>query len=73
MHDIGMRTLNGYEVARLLRQSEKLASTLLVAVTAYDRQEDRERAKEAGFDLHMAKPIEFDDLKELLNRPKPSN
>lgn len=69
-HDIGMPIINGYEAARIFRRSAKFADTLLIAVTAYDATEDHKRAKMAGFDAHMAKPIEFDDLKEVLSRPK---
>ncbi|MHB0960514.1 MAG: hypothetical protein ACYC0X_31075 [Pirellulaceae bacterium] len=38
----------------------------MVAVTGYVREEDRQHSKEAGFDVHLVKPVEFDDLKELL-------
>jgi len=69
-HDIGMPIVNGYEAARALRSSEKLANTMLIAVTAYDASEDRRRAKLAGFDSHMAKPIDFEELKEVLGRSK---
>ena len=70
-HDIGMPIINGYEAARIFRGSEKFADTILIAVTAYDATEDHRRAKSAGFDSHMSKPIEFEDLKEVLSRPKP--
>jgi CheY-like chemotaxis protein len=69
-HDIGMPTINGFEVARILRRSEKLVNTFLIAVTGYVSPQDRECAKQAGFDLHLAKPVEFDVLKDALSRSK---
>ncbi len=69
-HDVAMRHVNGYEAARRLRQSEKFTKTVLVAVTPNGATEDRKRAKLAGFDLHMSKPVYFEDLKEVLSRPK---
>ena len=69
-HDIGMPIINGYEAARTFRSSATFASTTLIAVTAYDATEDHRRAKMAGFDAHMSKPIEFEDLKEVLSRSK---
>ena len=65
-YDVGMPFVNGYEAARRLRQSEKFAKTILVAVTPTGATEDRARVKMAGFDLHMSKPVYFEDLKEEL-------
>jgi CheY-like chemotaxis protein len=67
-HDVGMPAFDGYEAARRLRRSEKFARTILVAVTPDDATEDRKRAKLAGFDLHMSKPVYFEDLIEILKR-----
>ena len=69
-YDVGMPFVNGYEAARRLRQSEKFATTTLVAVTPHGATEDRKRARLAGFDLHMSKPVYFEDLEEVLSRPK---
>jgi CheY-like chemotaxis protein len=73
LHDMSMPIVNGYEAARRLRNDEKLAKTTLVAVTAYGVTEDRKRAKIAGFDIHMAKPIDFEALTEVLERSGRSN
>jgi two-component system, sensor histidine kinase len=62
--DIGLPGMNGYEVARRLRATG--ASTHLVALTGYGQPEDLMRAKEAGFDDHMVKPVDFDRLLETL-------
>jgi PAS domain S-box-containing protein len=66
--DIGMPEMSGYEVARALRSRSGSDGTLLVAMTGYGQDEDRRRSREAGFDHHLVKPVEFEDLLELLNR-----
>jgi signal transduction histidine kinase/ActR/RegA family two-component response regulator len=63
--DIGMPGLDGYEVARRLRQTEA-DKLVLVALTGYGQEEERERARQAGFDYHVLKPVEPGDLKDLL-------
>jgi PAS domain S-box-containing protein len=60
--DIGLPDLDGYEVARALRREDALRSTRLIAVSGYAQPEDRERASEAGFDAHIAKPPAPDEL-----------
>jgi CheY-like chemotaxis protein len=69
-YDVGMPFVDGYEAARRLRRSQKLAKTILVAVTPYGETEDRRRAKLAGFDLHLSKPLSYEDLKEVLSQAK---
>jgi DNA-binding response OmpR family regulator len=64
--DLGLPNLNGYEVARRLRAEAGLESTTLIAVTAYGAEEDRQRSREAGFDVHLVKPIAPGELLELL-------
>lgn len=64
--DIAMPGLDGYEVARRLRQHPELRATVLVALTGYGQQEDRRRAFEAGFDFHLIKPMDITALEELL-------
>src|SRR5262249_14449210 len=54
--DIGMPGMDGYEVARRLRQEPGLEKVLLAAVSGYGQEEDRRRAREAGFDRHLVKP-----------------
>jgi two-component system CheB/CheR fusion protein len=58
--------MNGYEVARQLRKSPKLRSAVLVAFTGYGRDEDREQAREAGFDHHLVKPLEPEVLERII-------
>ena len=64
--DVGLPDLSGYEVARRLRANPRFASTLLIAVTGYDTPEARALSAAAGFDHHMSKPVNFDDLTTLL-------
>ena len=64
--DIGLPGLNGYEVARRLRQDPRLKGVRLVAVTGYGDDADRQLALEAGFDRHLVKPINFPQMEELL-------
>ena len=61
--------MNGYEVARKLRQQPEMDKVLLVAVTGYGQEEDRRRSKNAGFDRHLVKPLTPDDLDKLLANP----
>jgi CheY-like chemotaxis protein len=58
--------MNGYEVARRLRNDDGLARPRLVALTGHAREEDRQRCREAGFDQHMTKPVEAEPLKALI-------
>jgi CheY-like chemotaxis protein len=67
--DIGLPDMSGYDVARALRQLEGLSNVYLVALTAYSREEDRRRAFDAGFNDHMAKPIEFERIVATIFAP----
>lgn len=66
--DIGLPIEDGYQVARRMRQHAALSETMLVALTGYGRDEDREHARQAGFDMHFTKPIELDDLQLVLEK-----
>lgn len=66
--DIGLPDMDGYAVARALRGDPGIGPTFLVAMTGYGRDEDRERAADAGFDRHLVKPADPEDLKRLLAR-----
>ena len=69
--DIGLPGMDGLEVARRLRQSPGLDHALIVAMTGYGQDEDRRRSREAGFDHHLVKPVDLDQLEKLLVRPAP--
>ncbi|HEY2250032.1 MAG TPA: response regulator [Planctomycetaceae bacterium] len=63
--DIGLPGLNGYEVCRSLRQ-QGLTSQLIAAITGYGQESDRLLAMEAGFDVHLVKPVSFPTIRQLL-------
>jgi CheY-like chemotaxis protein len=64
--DIAMPYLTGWEVVKQLKQIPGLERTLLVAVTGCDRAKDFQRSLEAGFDRHVLKPFDPDELHEVL-------
>ncbi|HEV8241978.1 MAG TPA: PAS domain S-box protein [Thermoanaerobaculia bacterium] len=64
--DIGLPGKNGYEVARELRRLPDSPVRLLAAMTGYGQEQDRQRSAEAGFDVHLTKPLDLEQLRELL-------
>ncbi len=60
--DIGLPTMNGYELAAALRDDPRTRAIVLIALTGYGRGPDRSRAFDAGFDEHLVKPVEFEKL-----------
>ena len=66
--DIGLPVMDGYELARLLRQRHAARGIRLIAVTGYGQASDRQQSKEAGFDAHLVKPLDLDVLESLLKR-----
>lgn len=64
--DIGLPKLNGYDAARRIREQHAGANMVLIALTGWGQEDDRRRSKEAGFDHHLTKPIDFNALQVLL-------
>ncbi len=64
--DIGLPGMSGYDVARAFRAEADFRDTLLVAMTGYGQDDDRQRARESGFDHHLVKPIDLSVLQDLL-------
>ncbi len=64
--DIGLPDLNGYEVAARLRRKPTLLNVVLVALTDYGQEADRQEALQAGFDHHLVKPTDFGRLERSL-------
>jgi len=60
--DIGLPRLNGYDVARELRREPAYAGVHIIAITGYAQEADRRRAREAGIDDHLVKPVDSDTL-----------
>ncbi|MGZ8287577.1 MAG: hybrid sensor histidine kinase/response regulator [Telluria sp.] len=65
--DIGLPKMSGYDLARGIRKLPCGAITLLVAVTGWGQEKDRQLAFEAGFDHHMVKPVRFEQIEEILS------
>jgi signal transduction histidine kinase/ActR/RegA family two-component response regulator len=63
--DLGMPEMDGYEVARRLRAQPRWRDVVLVALTGWGQEEDRQRSREAGFDHHLVKPTDLDALQQL--------
>ncbi len=64
--DIGLPNLNGYEVAKRIRQQDWGRNVHLIALTGWGQEEDRLRSKEAGFNKHMVKPVDLNELRRML-------
>jgi two-component system, chemotaxis family, CheB/CheR fusion protein len=63
--DIGLPEMNGYEAAIILRRF--LPDALLISISGWGQEEDRQHSREAGFDYHLVKPVEIEDIKKLLD------
>ena len=64
--DIGLPGMDGYQVASTLRQGESGGDLLIIALSGYGQEEDRKLSRRAGFDQHLVKPVDFDELLSLL-------
>jgi len=64
--DIGLPTIDGYEAAQKIRQERWGSQAILIAVTGWGRDVDRQRSEQAGFDHHLVKPVDPDELSRLL-------
>ena len=64
--DIGMPKLSGYEGAKRIREARG-GKVLIVAITGWGQEDDRRRAREAGFDHHFTKPVDYQALLDVIN------
>ena len=71
--DIGLPVMDGYKLASQIRQTVKFEDTMLIALTGYGQASDKRSSSEAGFDAHLVKPLNHDDLYELISHRKRSN
>lgn len=65
--DLGLPDIEGHDVARRIRATLDRNSIVLIALTGYGGAEDQRRAQEAGFDIHLVKPVDTAVLAEILN------
>jgi CheY-like chemotaxis protein len=66
--DIGLPKMDGWQVAKHIREQGKGKKPFLIAMTGYSTQADRLRSVEAGIDVHLVKPVDPEELKNLLSR-----
>jgi signal transduction histidine kinase/ActR/RegA family two-component response regulator len=69
--DIGLPGMSGYEVATRLRKDSSLSDTAIIALSGWGSPEDKRRAVDAGFDLHLTKPVFVEDLRRALGAVSP--
>jgi CheY-like chemotaxis protein/two-component sensor histidine kinase len=69
--DIGLPDMDGYEVARRLRSLPGLQDALLVALTGYGQPADRQLSQKAGFDHHLVKPVDLEELRRIIATRRP--
>ena len=65
--DIGLPEMDGYEIAKRLREDASLTKVTLIAMTGWGQEEDKRRAMEAGFDQHLTKPVEISAIEDVLS------
>ena len=63
--DLGMPRMDGYEAARRIRRQPGSKEVLMIAVTGWGQSDARQRTLEAGFDHHLTKPVDFDEIRQL--------
>ena len=68
--DIGLPKMNGYEVARQIRKEPWGSNPILVAITGWGQTEDKDLSRESGFDHHLVKPVDHDQLLKLIQTRK---
>lgn len=70
--DIGMPDITGYEACRRIRESETGKSPLIIALTGYGSDDDKQESENAGFDAHLLKPVHLQELLQLLSAARPA-
>ncbi len=67
--DIGLPDINGYQLAQRIRATPQHRNTVLVALTGYGQESDKQRSRDAGFDHHLVKPVNLDGIQSVLAAP----
>jgi CheY-like chemotaxis protein len=70
--DIGLPRLSGYDACRRIREQPWGRAILMIAMTGWGQDEDRRESRDAGFDHHVVKPVDFDNLMNLLAKARPT-
>jgi CheY-like chemotaxis protein len=65
--DIGLPDMDGYELVRRMREAPETAQARIIALTGYGQPDDKARALQAGFDLHLVKPVGMDELISIIS------
>lgn len=65
--DIGLPIVDGFQVARRIRQEPTLRNVVLVALTGYGQESDKQRSREAGFNHHLVKPVDIAEIESILS------
>jgi CheY-like chemotaxis protein len=68
--DIGLPKISGYELAQWMREQSQFRNVILIAQTGWGREQDRNHARDAGFDHHLVKPIDHQRLLQILEQPR---
>jgi two-component system OmpR family response regulator len=71
--DIGLPGMNGYELAREMRARPNTKTALMIALTGYGGESDRQKAREAGFDHHLVKPVSFAAIETVIANSFPGD
>jgi CheY-like chemotaxis protein len=66
--DIGLPGMDGFELAREMRARPATSNALLIALTGYGQEKDRQLSREAGFDHHFVKPVSFNEIQAVIER-----
>ena len=64
--DIGLPKINGYEACKRLRAHSATTGARIIALTGWGQEQDRRNSRDAGFDAHLVKPVDYDELERIL-------
>jgi DNA-binding response OmpR family regulator len=70
--DIGLPRLNGFAVCQRIREQPWGKDMVLVALTGWGQESDRRKSREAGFDHHLVKPVDYSELMKMLGEQTPT-
>lgn len=71
--DIGLPGMDGFQIAREMRTRPSTKTALMIALTGYGGESDRQRSRDAGFDFHLVKPVSFTAIEDVIAKSLPNN